>query len=93
MVTGTKKLFEKTEKAVHDFDEGQATDVMVKYQGLSSICESIVEDIIKSNGDSVPKSDVRLLMMARYTKRVNAHLKNVAETIKDPIQTISKCEC
>lgn len=90
MVTGTKKMFEKTEKAVKDFNDSEATDAIVKYQNLSSICESIIEDIIKSNGDTVSKSDVRLLMMARYTKRVNAHLKNVAETLKNPLQTISK---
>ena len=89
MVSGTKMMFEKTERAMQDFDEAEATEVMVKYQSLAGTCESIIRDIITSNSDSVPKSDVRLLMMARYTKRINAHLKNVAATLKNPIDTIS----
>lgn len=88
MVKGTKKMFEKTHRAFQKFDDSEATDVMVRYQSLSGICDSIVEDIVKTNGDSVTKSDVRLLMLARYAKRINAHLKNVAEAIKNPIETI-----
>ena len=93
MVLGTKKMFEKTQNAVKDFNESEATDAIVKYQSLSATCESLITDIITSNGDSVSKSDVRLLMMARYTKRVSAHLKNVAATLKNPLDTISNPSC
>ncbi len=88
IVTETRQMFDKTIIAICDFDINEASEVTIMYRRLSDLCERTISDIIKVKGNSVKKSEVRLLLLVRYIKRINAHLKNAASTIKDPIQSI-----
>lgn len=88
IIKETSYLFDITNEALKNEDVAKATEVVVKYQDISSSCESIIKDIMCSKEDSISKSDVKTLMLARFTKRISAHLRNVAIIFKDPIDSI-----
>jgi phosphate uptake regulator len=88
IITCTEELFELSIKALEDFDISIAEQVVVKYQNISRLCEEVIKEIVTSEKIAVKKSDLRLLMILRYTKRINAHLRNVAYIIKEPINVV-----
>ncbi|MBN1114551.1 MAG: hypothetical protein JXA66_04365 [Oligoflexia bacterium] len=88
IVNQTKTMFERTLDTVKNFNDAEASEVIVKYENVARDCEIVISDIIKAPGDTVKKSNVRLLLLVRYIKRINAHLKNVAAAIKNPVHNI-----
>lgn len=85
VVSETENMFKLSVETLSGFNTATAEQIVVKYQGISRVCESIISEIVKSNGDTVKKSDLRLLMLMRYTKRINAHLRNIAQIVKEPV--------
>lgn len=84
-VIETNNMFSLTIESLTSFSVSSADAVIVKYQNISKICEGIIRDIVTSNSKDVKKADVRLLMLMRYTKRINAHLRNICHIVKEPI--------
>jgi len=88
VVKSTDELFNLSIETLKNFDVINAERVIVKYQNISRLCEELIKEIVTSDKDLVKKADLRLLMILRYTKRVNAHLRNVAYTIKEPVNIL-----
>lgn len=84
--TGT--AFELTLKAFRDDDEEAAHRVLSAYGGLSDTCDDVIDDIIGVDSGSIPRDLVGLMLLLRYFKRVNAHLKNIASTVVNPFHRI-----
>jgi phosphate transport system protein len=87
ILVDTVLMFDKTIEAIKENNEEKATEVIVKYRNVSSICENTIREIITQKENCISKSDARTLMMTRFIKRVAAHLKNVTRSIKDPIES------
>ena len=92
LISETRELFDKTISVLDSkiADDHSATEVQVKGVSISSRCNSLIESIIQSSGECVKKSNVRLLLMVRYIKRINAHLKNIVMTLKDPVNSLNE---
>lgn len=91
VVVETDLLFSLTVETITDFNVSTADLVIVKYQNISRVCEGIIREIVTSESNNVNKADVRLLLLMRYTKRINAHLRNISQIVKEPINlSISK---
>jgi len=85
VVKSTDELFNLSIDTLKNFDVIVAEQVIVKYQSISRLCEELIKEIVTSDKELVKKADLRLLMILRYTKRVNAHLRNVANMVKEPV--------
>lgn len=85
VVKETENMFTLSIETLNEFNTTTAEQIVVKYQSISSICEGIISEIVRSKGDTVKKSDLRLLMLMRYTKRINAHLRKIAMVVKEPV--------
>ena len=62
---------------------------MALEEETASSAESIVGDMIANKDKNMSTSDaVSLAMYARYLKRINAHLTNIASAIVNPFPRI-----
>jgi phosphate transport system protein len=85
----TSEFFEATLKAFRDDDEASASFVLEKYGTLSDICDDTVDRILTDDTEGgIPRDLVALMLLMRFFKRVNAHLKNIASTIVNPFDRI-----
>ncbi len=71
-------------------DLESAKHCMERYQQLGLLCDRSLEGLIGVNGDedTVPRSNVALVLLLRYLKRVGAHLKNIASVKVNPYHRI-----
>ncbi|MEO0117461.1 MAG: PhoU domain-containing protein [candidate division WOR-3 bacterium] len=88
-----KELFEKTIACFKDADSDLGRMIMEEHSKLAPQCEKIVEDVIKD--ESLRARDgVVICLLARYLKRVSAHLKNVASSVVNPFHRLTyRPEC
>ncbi|MDP8234167.1 MAG: PhoU domain-containing protein [Candidatus Saelkia tenebricola] len=77
------ELFKQTKKAFIDSDEDKAAKSWVYKREISKKCEEIFEKLAKSN-ISVNEA-VCFTLMARYYKRLAAHLTNIATSVILPL--------
>lgn len=63
---------------------------MERYQQLGLLCDRSLEKLIgaSDSSDMVPRSNVALVLLLRYLKRVGAHLKNIASAKVNPFHRI-----
>ena len=67
----------------------QARSILQVEEKIAKKSETIVEQMILAKDDSINKADaVCLAMYARYLKRINAHLTNIASSIVNPFPRI-----
>jgi phosphate uptake regulator len=71
-------------------DLESAKRCMEKFQQLGLLCDRSLESLIGTNGDTdtVPRTNVALVLLLRYLKRVGAHLKNIASVKVNPFHRI-----
>jgi len=71
-------------------DHDAAKACMERFQQLGLLCDRSLESLIGVNGDdaTVPRSNVALVLLLRYLKRVGAHLKNIASVKVNPFHRI-----
>lgn len=70
-------------------DQQAARAVMAREQEIGGASESIVADMVLQRGPGVDSSRaVSLALYARYLKRINAHLTNIASAIVNPFHRI-----
>ncbi|MBS4015835.1 MAG: hypothetical protein KGZ86_05320 [Candidatus Latescibacteria bacterium] len=81
------KTFINTIKAFKEADETTAQQVMAAHAKLAPEVENLIEDILndKSLGG---REAVIYALLARFLKRVSAHLKNVASSVVNPFHRL-----
>lgn len=81
--------FAKTIDVLKSQDKRIARSVMTLEEEIANSAESIVSNMIRNKDRSLSTSDaVSLAMYARYLKRINAHLTNIASSIVNPFPRI-----
>jgi len=81
--------FAKTIDVLKSQDKRTARSVMALEEDTASSAEAIVIDMIKNKDKNMSTADaVSLAMYARYLKRINAHLTNIASAIVNPFPRI-----
>lgn len=87
----TMKAFDLTIKGLEEDDVTAAEQVVQLYDDVGKKCNSELKDIITSKAASqemVEKRYLAMVLLLRYLKRVNAHLKNVATNITNPFHKV-----
>jgi phosphate uptake regulator len=86
----TLEQFERTRLALVRQDETAARELIKRYDAISKACDGILTDIMaqEMGTQTVEKRFLCLVLIMRYLKRVNAHLKNVATTVVNPFTDI-----
>lgn len=85
----TNQFFDATIKAFKDDDEAAARLVLRSYGRVSDMCDDMIDEIIGDEHNELIKRDlVALILIVRFFKRVNAHLKNIASTLTNPFHRI-----
>lgn len=70
-------------------EQSKARDVMRAEESLASEADKIVSAMVRQkDGQMSPSEAVSLAMYARYLKRINAHLTNIASSIVNPFPRI-----
>lgn len=81
--------FTMTLEAFKEDDEEKAYNVVRKCKSNAKKCESVIQSILTEDGsDKVKRDYIALILLMRYFKRVNAHLKNIASTVVNPFHRI-----
>lgn len=75
--------FSKTINAYKDENKEIGKDVMGTHANLAVRCEEIIDKIIADEKIG-SRNGIILTLLARYLKRVSAHLKNVASSVVNP---------
>ena len=83
---GTRAMFGKTREALAASDETLGHVVIYEERGIVSRCDSLIERLAKS--DLSADVAVPWALLARYLKRVSAHLGNLASSIVMPIHKL-----
>ncbi len=66
-----------------------ARQILISEKEIGKLSDHIVDNMILDNDKSLTKSDaVSLAMYARYLKRINAHLSNIASSMVNPFPRI-----
>ena len=79
-------MFEKTQKAFIESDEKVAKDILHKERILVRNCDEIVKNISKS--DLTTNEAVCFTLLARYFKRIAAHLANIGSSVILPVSDL-----
>jgi len=82
------ELFNQTINCFKKGDVELGKEIMEAHSKLAPRCEKIVEDVIK-NPKLTAKEGVVIALLARYLKRVSAHLKNVASSVVNPFHRLT----
>ena len=85
----TTQMFDEAIRAFKEENEQLAHKVLEEYTHISNICDEIIVQILNEGKSKGIKKDlVFLVLLMRYFKRVNAHLKNIASTVVNPFHRI-----
>lgn len=86
----TYKFYELTETAFENEDENSAKLVLTSYRKLAKKSDRLLEQIFEDHKaqQNVHKDLIPLVLLLRYFKRLNAHLKNIASTVINPFHRI-----
>jgi len=83
------EIFSKVIEVLKTQDEHKGREVMDLEQETAERAESIITDMILEKDASLGTADaVCLCLYARYLKRINAHLTNIASSIVNPFPRI-----
>ena len=78
-------LFEKTEKAFLQADRGLARKVIDTAGGLRHTCDLLIQQLLSARDGLAPDEAVAYVLLARFYKRVAAHLANIASGVVSPV--------
>jgi len=79
-------MFEGTKKAFLEYDREKAVESWKIEREVTKLCDNIVEKIAKSDLDT--NTAVAYTLIARYYKRIAAHLTNIATSVILPIDDL-----
>jgi phosphate uptake regulator len=80
------EMFEKTQKAFIESDEKLAKEILHLERGIVRNCDEIVKKL--SKGALSTNEAVCLTLLARYFKRVAAHLANIGSSVILPVSEL-----
>jgi len=79
-------VFSKTAKALAESDEVLGQEVIVEERDINARCDSLVERVARA--DLPARVAVPWGLLARYLKRVSAHLGNMASSLVMPLHKL-----
>ncbi len=80
-------LFDGTIDAFKNADIDLAKQIMEKHARIAVHCEKVVEDLVEDTQVS-SRMGIICALLARYLKRVSAHLKNIASGVSNPFHRL-----
>ncbi len=87
LASDIEREFDLTYYALMEGDKSKAEEVMRIHGKLSKRCDSIPEEVL--NDVSInKKTGIILVLLARYLKRVSAHLWNISSSVINPFPKI-----
>jgi len=85
---GVAPLFDQAETAFVDADRDLARRVLDKAGSLTRTCDVLIRQLL-SSGKTLPADEaVAYVLLARFYKRVAAHLGNIASSVVSPVPMI-----
>ncbi|GAH51321.1 unnamed protein product [marine sediment metagenome] len=82
-----EELFDRTINAFKNADIDLAKQIMERHARIAVHCEKVVEDLIEDTQVS-SRMGIICALLARYLKRVSAHLKNIASGVSNPFHRL-----
>ncbi|MFC1800695.1 phosphate uptake regulator PhoU [Nanoarchaeota archaeon] len=82
-----KRFFALTKEALDNSDTEKAKQIMERYFVMSKEIDEAIMKLAKDKKMSVEKA-VTIVLLARYLKRVGAHLYNIASSVANPFPKI-----
>lgn len=84
-----KDHFKQTYDVLKDQDKKTARSIMDAEPRISKLSNNIVDDLLSKPDENISKRDaIAVALYARYLKRINAHLTNVASALVNPFPRI-----
>lgn len=84
------EVLRSTVEAFGDSDPDKASDVMARHREIKGRTDALLEQVV---GDSDSDSEsVVLAVVSRYLRRISAHASNVASSIVNPLDLVSRNE-
>lgn len=80
-------LFDKTINAFKNADIDLAKQIMERHARIAVHCEKVVEELIE-DAEVSSRMGIICALLARYLKRVSAHLKNIASSVANPFHRL-----
>ncbi len=80
-------LFDRTINAFKNADIDLAKQIMERHARIAVHCEKVVEDLVEDTQVS-SRMGIICALLARYLKRVSAHLKNIASGVSNPFHRL-----
>ncbi len=80
-------LFDGTINAFKNADIDLARQIMERHARIAVHCEKVVEDLVEDTQVS-SRMGIICALLARYLKRVSAHLKNIASGVSNPFHRL-----
>ena len=77
------ELMPLTRNAFYKADEELAGELVQKAKKIGKDCDYVIIDLLEGTGFS-QKSAISMSLLARYLKRISAHLKNISYGIVEP---------
>lgn len=81
------KLFPRAAAAFREADVEAAEFIMNEHSGFSRRLDSVIDGLVEDPQISA-KDAVMVALSARYTKRISAHLSNLASSVVNPFDRI-----
>ncbi len=80
-------MFQQTIDAFIESRLDEAKEVMEKHKRIKANCDRLIKDVVTKG--SIPRGKcVVLTLLARYFRRVSAHLSNIASSVVNPFDEI-----
>ena len=79
--------FQRVAKTFRESDEKSAQELIEREREVAKRCDDLLHRILKADNLSIPQA-VAIALIARYLKRVAAHLGNIATSVVMPIHKL-----
>jgi len=80
-----RPLFDQVEQAFVKADADQARNALMRVTAIHGACDTLVRQLLAMDGKMPPDEAVAYVLMARFYKRVVAHLGNIATGVVCPL--------
>ncbi|MBS3734815.1 MAG: PhoU family transcriptional regulator [Phycisphaerae bacterium] len=84
----TAPLFEQAKIALTAADRDVAYEVLDKAGKQRGRCDVVIRQLLQVHGEMAPDEAVAYVLLARFYKRVAAHLANIATSVVSPVPMI-----
>jgi phosphate transport system protein len=86
--TAIGELFPRAERAFVDADRAGARKVLDVAGSLTKTCDVLIQQLLSSGEQAPADESVAYVLLARFYKRVAAHLGNIASSVISPVPLI-----